>query len=70
MIYDRWLLQVTCFTFLELTVECPNRAAKHLYEKSGFKVEGIKTKSMLVNGNYVDEYYMAKILLMLKTEDI
>lgn len=47
---------------LELTVECHNEAARKLYEKSGFKVEGIRAKSMLVNGEFVDEYYMAKIL--------
>ncbi len=47
---------------LELTVECRNHAARHLYEKSGFKIEGIREKSMLVEGNFVDEYYMAKIL--------
>lgn len=47
---------------LELTVECPNIVAKRLYEKSGFIVEGIRQKSMFVNGNYVDEYYMAKML--------
>ena len=27
-----------------------------------FKVEGIRAKSMLVKGEVVDEYYMAKIL--------
>ncbi len=47
---------------LELTVECHNHAARHLYEKSGFKIEGIRAGSMLVDGNFVDEYYMAKIL--------
>lgn len=47
---------------LELTVECHNEAARKLYEKSGFKVEGIRAKSMLVNGELVNEYYMAKIL--------
>lgn len=47
---------------LELTVECPNEAAIHLYKKCGFKIEGVREKSMFVNGNYVDEYYMAKIL--------
>lgn len=47
---------------LELTVECHNKAAKHLYEKSGFKMEGIREKSMFVEGTFVDEYYMAKIL--------
>ena len=47
---------------LELTVECNNRAAKHLYEKRGFTVEGTRKSSMCVNGQYTDEYYMAKIL--------
>ena len=46
---------------LELTVETPNAAAKSLYEKQGFAVEGIKKKTMKVNGSYVDEYCMAKI---------
>ena len=47
---------------LELTVECPNAAAKRLYEKNGFAVEGIKKKTMKVNGSYVDEYCMGKII--------
>ncbi len=47
---------------LELTVECRNHAARHLYEKSGFKIEGTRARLMLVDGNYIDEYYMAKIL--------
>ena len=42
-------------------METPNAAAKSLYEKQGFAVEGIKKKTMKVNGSYVDEYCMAKI---------
>jgi RimJ/RimL family protein N-acetyltransferase len=49
-------------TRLELTVMCINDAAKNLYEKNGFVVEGIKKNSMVVDGTYVDEYYMAKLL--------
>ena len=49
-------------TRLELTVICENEVAKHLYEKSGFEIEGIKRKSVLVDGNYLDEFYMAKII--------
>ncbi|WP_026887880.1 GNAT family N-acetyltransferase [Clostridium beijerinckii] len=41
-------------TRLELTVMCPNVVAKHLYEKNGFEIEGIKKRSMLVDGQYVD----------------
>jgi Acetyltransferases, including N-acetylases of ribosomal proteins len=48
-------------TRLELTVMCPNIVAKHLYEKNGFEIEGIKKKAMLVDGEYVDEFYMAKL---------
>ena len=47
---------------LELTVECPNIAARALYEKNGFVVEGIRSKSMKVNGEFVDEFYMSRII--------
>lgn len=49
-------------TRLELTVMCNNKKAIHLYEKNGFSVEGIKKNSMLVDGSYVDEFYMSKLL--------
>lgn len=48
-------------TRLELTVICKNEVAKHLYENNGFEVEGIKRKSVFVDGSYLDEFYMAKI---------
>jgi|LGVF01.2.fsa_nt_gb 8-oxo-dGTP pyrophosphatase MutT (NUDIX family)/L-amino acid N-acyltransferase YncA len=47
---------------LELTVMVPNESGVHLYKKMGFEIEGIKRDSMLVEGVYVDEYYMSKIL--------
>lgn len=46
---------------LELTVMCSNSIAKHLYEKNDFEVEGIKRNSIFMDGNYIDEYYIAKI---------
>lgn len=49
-------------TRLELTVECPNEAARHLYDKMGFTVEGIRKSTMQVDGHLVDEYYMARLL--------
>lgn len=58
---DRWARDVGV-TRLELTVLCSNHAAKRLYEKNGFAVEGVRKNSMLVNGSYVDEYYMAKLI--------
>lgn len=58
---DKWAKE-TGIVRLELTVECHNQAARHLYEKSGFVMEGIRRKSMRVGNVFVDEYYMAKIL--------
>lgn len=47
---------------LELTVMCPNVVARHLYEKNGFVIEGVRKNSMYVDGEYIDEFYMAKLL--------
>lgn len=47
---------------LELTVMSNNTAAIVLYEKAGFVKEGVKKDSLFVNGQYVDEYYMAKLI--------
>lgn len=47
---------------LELTVMAGNEAGLRLYKKQGFQIEGTKRHSLFVNGNYVDEYYMAKLL--------
>lgn len=58
---DKWAKENSILR-LELTVECHNTVAIHLYEKSGFEIEGIRRKSMLVGEDLVDEYYMAKIL--------
>jgi len=49
-------------TRLELTVMTHNTNAVKLYEKVGFVKEGVKKKSLIVDGCYVDEFYMAKIL--------
>lgn len=49
-------------TRLELTVVTTNEAAVNLYKKIGFKIEGTKEKAMIINGDYVDEYYMGKLL--------
>ena len=58
---QKWVAENN-ITRLELTVVKNNEAAIKLYEKAGFKIEGIKEKSMIIDGNYVDEYYMGKIL--------
>ncbi len=47
---------------LELTVMTHNTAAIALYKKQGFEVEGTRRHACVINGQYVDEYYMSKLL--------
>ncbi|GLV55519.1 N-acetyltransferase [Dictyobacter sp. S3.2.2.5] len=47
---------------LELTVMIHNKAAVALYQKRGFVIEGTMRQTMLIEGNYIDEYMMAKLL--------
>ncbi|GCE46591.1 RimJ/RimL family protein N-acetyltransferase [Thermosporothrix hazakensis] len=47
---------------LELTVMTHNAAGIALYTKQGFVIEGTARHSCIVDGHYVDEYYMAKLL--------
>ena len=49
-------------TRLELTVMVNNTNAVKLYEKVGFVKEGVKRRSCLVDGEYVDEFYMGKLI--------
>lgn len=56
---DNWLMLVR----VELTVYVNNEKAIHLYEKYGFKKEGIKSKASIRHGKYEDELYMARIKL-------
>jgi len=47
---------------LELTVMENNAAGRALYKKMGFEVEGIKRQSLYVNGEYIDDIYMSKLI--------
>jgi RimJ/RimL family protein N-acetyltransferase len=47
---------------LELTVQTRNAPAVRLYTKLGFESEGTRRQSLLVDGVYVDEHYMGKVL--------
>ena len=47
---------------LELTVVTANEPAVALYKKRGFETEGVKKNSLFIDGEFVDEYYMGKIL--------
>ena len=57
---DHWAIENN-ITRLELSVICTNEIAKHLYEKNGFKVEGLKKNAMIIDGKYIDEFAMAKL---------
>ena len=56
-----WAKQVQLHR-LELTVIETNEHAIKLYKNMGFEVEGIKRDSLLIDGQYVNEIYMAKLL--------
>ena len=49
-------------TRLGLTVMVNNHRGVHLYEKMGFELEGRRNNSLLIDGEYVDEFYMSKLL--------
>jgi RimJ/RimL family protein N-acetyltransferase len=50
------------FHRIELTVMEANEQAKALYKKLGFKIEGVRKNSLKVNGNFINELYMAKLI--------
>lgn len=58
---DEWAVE-NRIVRLELTVLYSNKIALNLYKKNGFEIEGTKRKSMYIDGEYVDEYYMSKII--------
>lgn len=47
---------------LELTVMVHNEAGIALYKKSGFEIEGTKRHSLIIGDQFIDEFYMAKLL--------
>lgn len=47
---------------LELTVMENNPSAFALYRKMGFEVEGVKKDSLLINGEYINDIYMSKLI--------
>lgn len=47
---------------LELTVMAHNTRGIALYKKQGFTIEGTRRHALLINGHYIDEYYMSKLL--------
>jgi RimJ/RimL family protein N-acetyltransferase len=60
-VVESWAAAVGA-TRLELTVIANNERAVALYHRCGFETEGVRRNAMLVDGAYVDELYMAKLL--------
>ena len=54
---DNWLMLVR----VELGVYTDNERAINLYKKMGFESEGVRHKAAIRNGQYVNEYMMARI---------
>lgn len=50
-------------TRLELSVIKTNKKAISLYERFGFTVDGQRIKSVKINSDYVDEFYMSKLFV-------
>jgi RimJ/RimL family protein N-acetyltransferase len=47
---------------LELMVNCNNGRAIRLYENFGFEREGVKRHALRIDGQYIDAFYMAKLI--------
>jgi len=47
---------------LELTVMAHNTRGIALYKKQGFVTEGTRRDALLLDGHFIDEYYMSKLL--------
>ena len=58
---EKWARR-NAITRLELTVMTHNQAGIALYKKRGFEIEGTMRRALLIDGHYVDEYMMAKLL--------
>lgn len=58
---DEWAIKNEILK-LELTVMVNNEKGLNLYKRMGFKVEGTRENSLIVDGNLCDEYFMGKIL--------
>lgn len=56
---DVWAQEVG-ITRLELTVVEKNERAITLYKKMGYTIEGTRSNSLLIDGEYVNELYMGK----------
>ena len=47
---------------MEMTVITENKPAIFCYEKNGYKREGVREKSINMNGKFYDEFFMVKFI--------
>ena len=64
---EEWASRHTIYR-LELTVVTRNEPGLSLYKKMGFEIEGTKKYSLLINDDFVDEYYMSKLISPVHSE--
>lgn len=58
-----WARDYAGLARLELTVQCRNQAAVHLYQSVGFDIEGTKQRgARSKEGEWLDLYYMGKLV--------
>lgn len=57
-----WAEASTVVKRIELAVFARNAAARHLYEKFGFEVEGRRQRALFRDGAYHDDLIMARLL--------
>lgn len=58
---EEWAVQLGLHR-LELTVMAHNQRGIALYQRMGFQVEGVKRDDLFVDGGYIDQYMIAKLL--------
>lgn len=58
---NEWVI-INKISRIELTVASSNQAGLALYKKMGFEIEGTKRNSLLIDGEYVDEFYMSRLI--------
>jgi RimJ/RimL family protein N-acetyltransferase len=58
---DRWA-RANGVRRLELTVMTSNERAAELYQRLGYEIEGTRRVALVVAGDVVDEFWMAKLL--------
>jgi RimJ/RimL family protein N-acetyltransferase len=58
---EKWAKEVG-ISKLELSVIKENTNAQKLYKKLGFDIEGDRKNALIINGQFVDEFYMGKLI--------